>query len=67
MKQFEKWQKKFAEAKNGFDLMYTKNLMESEMDKWCHKQDDEYNCGKRFCEECMTEWGNSEVKEDDNA
>ena len=65
MKQFEKWKSEFAKAKDGFDLLYTKSRMEDEMSIWCYEEDGNRNCSKRECDECMREWGNREVKEND--
>lgn len=65
MKQFEKWQPKFAKVKSSWELVNTYNEMVDEhREKIC---DENITCTgfECDCDECLIDWLDSEVEEND--
>ena len=64
----EKWQKKLAEAEDGYKLLDVIDEMDSAHLKWCIKgaiETKRHDLCLRDCRKCKVKWLNSEVKEDD--
>ena len=62
MTNFEKWQQKLAEAKDGYELLETINEMNKAHTKWCWESYPK-PCEYDSCRECNAKWFDEEVKE----